>query len=232
MSNMTQIQLRKLNLKTLNLESGAHDPDGKFCVMEAVAYVAREPWSDHPSCACPTLGTFLRNWNDSLDDKTRQKLKPYIPRIVGTNDGNSERRAWMCMDWLTRECGPAFMDLTPSLRANAKALRALPEITNRASLDAAMHTIRAAQKDSAAARDAARDAAWGAARDAARAAAWGAARDAACAAAWGAARDAACAAACAAAWGAASKTLAPVTKKLQKSAFLLLDRMLDLPRVP
>jgi len=189
--------MRTIDLESLVLKSGSHASFSKgACVMEAVAYVAGEPWSDHPQCACPVLGDFLRNWNDNLDDATRQRLKPYIPRLVGTNDGNSELRSWMCMDWLTRECGPAFMDLTPALRASAAALRALPEIVDKASLGRATKTIEAARKKSDAARAAARAAAWDAA------------------------------------WAAAWDALKSTVSRLQGSAFALLDRMLDLPKVP
>ncbi|HWC30714.1 MAG TPA: hypothetical protein VG845_11600, partial [Dehalococcoidia bacterium] len=75
---------RLAELKTVTLDAGGHKPDGEFCVMEAVAYVAGEPWSDSPECASPVLGAFLRSWNDTLDDETRQLLKPYVPRLVGT----------------------------------------------------------------------------------------------------------------------------------------------------
>ena len=153
---------RTIDLDSLELLAGGHTENAalQMCVMEAVAYVAGEAWSDHPQCACPTISTFLRAWNDGLDSDTRQKLKPYIMRLVGTNDGKSMRRSWMAMDWLTRECGPAFMDLTPALHPHAAAVRALPEIVDRASLDSALETINAAW---AAAWDAAMDAAWDAA---------------------------------------------------------------------
>lgn len=40
--------------KITALEHGAHkENEAKMCALEAVAFVAREPWSDHPSCACP-----------------------------------------------------------------------------------------------------------------------------------------------------------------------------------
>lgn len=42
---------RTLDLNTLHLDSGSHDPDGEaMCVMEAVAYIEGEPWTDHPAC--------------------------------------------------------------------------------------------------------------------------------------------------------------------------------------
>jgi hypothetical protein len=61
------------------LYSGKHDPNGKMCAMEAVAFVAGEPWSDHPECACPVLSTFMRAWNDALPDRDRTRLAGRTP---------------------------------------------------------------------------------------------------------------------------------------------------------
>ena len=193
----------------LILDRGAHNsPDDGLCFMEAAAFFAGEMHSDHPACVSPVLGAFLRNWNDSVDDDFRQKLKPYIQRVIDTaNDGKDEVRAWMATDWLVRVCAPAWLDLA-KLTEHAMALRTADEINSSESAIKAQPSINAAR---AAARDAARDtsvdasgdaggnAAWVAAWDAARVAAWdaarvaagNAARNATGAAAWDAARDAA-----------------------------------------
>jgi hypothetical protein len=177
--------------------------------MEWVAYIANEPHSDQPVCVSPVLRAFGISWNDSLDDETRQKLRPYLARMIGTaGDGRDEERAWMCTDWLVRVCAPTWMDLTPSLREQAAVLRALPPVLSVESARRVSTEIMAARHQSAAAGDAARDAAGDAAWDAA----------------WDAARDAA--------WDA----LAPTVTVLQASAFELLDRMLpaeviDLPEL-
>ena len=164
-----------IDIAKVVLSSGAHDrPNGAFeaCVMELSSYLAGEPWSDHPACVSPVLGEFLRSWNDSLDNKTRQKLKPYAARVIGTSgDGKDDQRAWMAVDWLARIHLPVWLD-TAGLSDHAAAVRAL------IALDGA-DAAKAAQPTLAAARDAARDAAWAAARDAARDAAWAAAREAA-----------------------------------------------------
>jgi hypothetical protein len=230
------------------LHKGAHNAsDGQRCAMEWVAYLAGEEHSDHPMCVSPVLGSFGRSWNDALDNETRQKLRPYLARMIGTaGDGRDEERAWLCTDWLVRVCAPAFMELTPALRESAAVLRQLSPVLSAESARRVSTEIMRARDESyaagAAARDAAWDAAWdaagAAARDAARDAAWdaagAAARDAARAAARDAARDAAWdaarAAAWAAAWGAARDALAPTVRELQASAFDLLDRML--PTVP
>jgi hypothetical protein len=223
-------------LDNITLDKGAHDsPENGVCALEAVAYVAGEPFTDHPACASPVLGAFLRSWNDSLNDQDRQMLKPLIPRLVGTNtcEKDEETRAWMATDWLARECAPAFLRLA-GLTVQAEALEGLAALDGKRRADEAMPVLRSAQKDAAAAWDAARAAAGDAARaaawDAAGDAAWAAAGDAAWAAAgdaaWAAARAAAGAAARAAARAAAGAALAPTVKQLQTSALLLVDRMI------
>jgi len=176
------------------LAKGAHKKaDGVACLMEAVAFVAGERWSDHPTCACPVIGAFLRTWNDDLPDDERDVLlRPLVPLLVGTRSTPAieRRRAMMAADWLIREHTPAWLRLA-GLSVQADALAALPEITDFAQCPSLMPVLTAAKNDAAAASAAARDAAWDAARAAARAAARDAAWDAARAAAWDAARDAA-----------------------------------------
>lgn len=47
---------------TYDIGAGQH-PDrvvGDWCIMEATAYVAGEPWSEAPECICPVIAGFLR----------------------------------------------------------------------------------------------------------------------------------------------------------------------------
>ena len=200
----TIIPERLAKIEGLPLFRGAHSPDSTFCVMEAVAYVAGEPWSDSPECVSPVISTFLRSWNDSLDDDARQMLKPLIPKVIGTHTTSAaeDKRAWMATDWLARECAPAFLRLA-GLTGHAETLEQLAALTT-------IKRAQAAQPKLDAAGAAAGAAAWAAARAAAGAAAGAAARAAAGAAAWAAARDA----------------LAPTVKALQQSALLLVERMI------
>jgi hypothetical protein len=228
---MSVIEDRLPYLEPLKLSRGSHEAPSNgmvnACVMEAVSYVAGEPFSDHPECASPVITSFLVSWNDAMNDVDRQMLKPYIVRLVGTRTGkrHEEQRAWMLTDWLARECAPAWMRLA-GLAAQAELLESLAPLTSAASARKAQPVLDAARKDSAAAGAAA----WAAAVDAARAAAWAAAGAAAWAAAVDAARAAAWAAAVdaagAAARAAARAALAPTTRGLQQSALLLLDRMI------
>ena len=218
-----------LDLDTLVLDKGSHpSPDDGMCVMEAVAVVAGETFSDHPACASPMIGAFLRSWNDTLNDEDRQQLKRYVTLLPGTaaSPEVEDARAWMALDWLVRTYTPAWLRLA-KLDAQAERLEALPEFRAGMDVPSIRPTIDAVRKDAAAAGAAARDAAWAAARDAARAAAWAAARDAAGDAAWAAAWDAAGAAARDAAWAAARDALRPTRDELMVSAHGLLDRMIE-----
>jgi hypothetical protein len=201
-------------LDNFSLLSGAHDgsDETEMCVMEAVAYIAGEPWSDHPNCACPVISAFLRSWNDCLptDEDRNRLLKPLVLQLIDTKSTAAieEKRSYLALDWMVRVFVPKWLDLLPTLHSHSAALRSLEDIADIAGALAAGEQIRAA---AAAAGDAARAAAGDAARAAARAAAWDAARaaaraaagDAAWAAAWDAARAAAGDAAVAAARAAA-----------------------------
>ena len=166
---MIVIESKLSEVLALHLSSGSHESfERGLCVMEAVSYVAGEPWSDKPACACPVISAFLRSWNDGLptDAERDRLLKPLIPSLVDTKSTMAveERRSYMALDWLVRVYTPKFLDLVPTLAPHAKALRDLEEIADLAGA-AAAGTLTAA------AGDAARDAAWAAARDAAWAAA-------------------------------------------------------------
>ena len=225
---MGDVLMERLN-RIGTLERGAHDNiNNGACLLEAVAYVAGEPWSDSPACVSPVLAEFGRRVNDGLDDERRQQLKVFIPRMVGTaNDGRDELRGWLCTDWLSRVHTPAWLELA-GLGDAAAGLRALSPLRDTATLSAAMPALSVARRQAAAARSAARSAAWSAAWDAAGDAAWAAAWDATWAAAQDAARADARAAAQDAAWAAAPATLGPtVVASLQASAFELFDQLID-----
>ena len=207
-----KVQLDESRLASLpSLSSGNHQPDSQMCVMEALAFVAAESWTDHPACCCPVIGAFCRSWNDALpSDADRDRLlKPLIPRLVGSRSTPAveQRRAWLATDWLVRTCAPAWLTLVKDLEPHATALRGLPELISTERARDAQPTITAAGAAGVAA-------AWAAAVDAAR--------DAAGAAAEAAARDAAGAAAVDAAWAA----LQPTVTALQDSALGLLNEML------
>src|SRR6478736_10567984 len=119
------------------LSSGAHAAEsGEMCVMEAVAWVAGENWSDHPSCACPVISSFLRSWNDGLpsDEERSRLLKPLIPKLVSSRRSKKveAKRAWMALDWSVRFSTPAWLELA-GLKDHAEICRRLNPITSSAS---------------------------------------------------------------------------------------------------
>jgi hypothetical protein len=214
-----------------HLAKGSHPtPQDGLCAMEWVSYIAGEQHTDQPVCVDLPLRSFCIGLNDALDDDSRQRLRPYLGRCIGTaGDGRTSERGYLCLDWTVRTYTPTWLELA-GLVEDAARLRALPEIVNLETAKRAGPVVREAQKKAAAVGDAAGAAAGAAAGDAA----WAAARDAAWAAAGAAAGDAAGAAARDAAWAAARDALAHTVKVLQDSAFDLLDRMLpkvmiDLP---
>ena len=162
-----------------SLKHGGHKgPSDGACVMEAVAFVAGEKWSDHPECVSPVIGAFLRSWNDSLPtDADRDRLlKPLIPKIIDTRSTSAveEQRPYLALDWMIRTFLPAWLRLA-KLNEHADKIEALSPIVDMATATAAAPVVRAAKEAASKAWDAAR----AAAGDAARAAAWDAAGDAA-----------------------------------------------------
>jgi hypothetical protein len=116
-------------LETVELKSGSHaDFEAGVCVMELVSYMAGEEFSDHPKCASPVLTSFLIRLNDSLPAELRQKLKPLVPKVIGTRDGRDEERGWMISDWSIRVALPTWLE-TAGVKDSATALRELPPIT-------------------------------------------------------------------------------------------------------
>jgi hypothetical protein len=85
----------KLPLKGLSgitLNRGGHvTREVGVCAMEAAAWVAGEPHSDHPKCVAPALAGVMRNLNDRLEDAERQKLIPLIERVIGSSGWSQYR---------------------------------------------------------------------------------------------------------------------------------------------
>ncbi|MFM1872818.1 MAG: hypothetical protein RL398_2240 [Planctomycetota bacterium] len=113
------------------LRRGAHPSreDG-LCTMELVAWLAGEPHSDEPRCACPVLAAFVRTVNDSVEDQDRERLlRPLAPLLVNSRaDAAVEQaRGMMLLDVLVREVVPAWLRARGRRHA-AAGLAALPEV--------------------------------------------------------------------------------------------------------
>jgi hypothetical protein len=80
--------------QTIKLGKGKHSsPDDGACVMELASMLAGESFTDHPSSVCPVIGSFLRAYNDSVDDERRQDLYEYASRVVGSRTSADVQRA-------------------------------------------------------------------------------------------------------------------------------------------
>ena len=55
--------------------------------------LAGAPFSDHPVSVCPVIGSFLRAYNDSIDDSRRQSLYEYASRVVGSRGPHRTQQA-------------------------------------------------------------------------------------------------------------------------------------------
>ncbi len=129
-TNTVQRDIEKISLK-----SGKHgNSEEGMCVMEAVAYIAGEPHSDHPKCADRAITSALIRLNDRMpDDATRDKyLKPIIPQIVGTVSTQEVyiKRGFVAADFAVRIIAPLVMDMLGKTEYATK-LRALAPLIDR-----------------------------------------------------------------------------------------------------
>ncbi|GAA0607771.1 hypothetical protein GCM10009416_50830 [Craurococcus roseus] len=88
------LRLQQRVLDRFELVSGIGDPDqGTACVMSLVAHLAGEGRTDRPGCASPLVRAFAIPINDRMPPEARRRLKPFVPRLIGTNDGLDGTRA-------------------------------------------------------------------------------------------------------------------------------------------
>jgi hypothetical protein len=84
--------MQGFNLELVWLDPGAHpgSPDG--CLMEWVALMSGLPKTDRPRCINELVTSVAIHLNDTLDEVSRQRLKGFIPRILGARRGPADRR--------------------------------------------------------------------------------------------------------------------------------------------
>src|SRR5437868_2797789 len=86
-------QMSPATYQTIKLSKGKHaSPEDGACVMELASMLAGEPFTDHPASVCPVVGSFLRAYNDSVDDERRQDLYAYAAQVVGSRASVSVQR--------------------------------------------------------------------------------------------------------------------------------------------
>src|SRR5947208_3752516 len=83
-----------VSYQTIKLSKGKHtSPEEGACVMELASMLAGESFTDHPASVCPVIGSFLRAYNDSVDDERRQDLYAYASKVVGSRTSAAVQRA-------------------------------------------------------------------------------------------------------------------------------------------
>ncbi|MGG5817721.1 hypothetical protein [Falsiroseomonas sp. HW251] len=94
-------------LERVELVTGVGTRDaGRMCVMSLVACLAGEEHTDSPGCASPLIRAFAIPLNDNMPHAVRQRLKPFAPRILGTQDGMDTQRAELLRRALAEEVLP------------------------------------------------------------------------------------------------------------------------------
>ena len=111
-------------LERVELVTGVGTRDaGRMCVMSLVACLAGEEHTDSPACASPLIRAFAIPLNDNMPHVVRQRLKPFAPRILGTQDGQDAVRAELLRQSLSQEILPKLGGrATPQTRRFTGAL--------------------------------------------------------------------------------------------------------------
>jgi hypothetical protein len=77
--------MSQINYQTIKLSRGRHSsPEHGACVMELASMLAGESFTDHPRSVSRPIASFLRGYNDLLDDRRRADLYRYAAQTVGT----------------------------------------------------------------------------------------------------------------------------------------------------
>jgi hypothetical protein len=136
------------------LAYGTHpDPQEGRCAMEWVAHLAGERHSDQPGCVSPVVRALCVALNDGLDGCSRQRLRPYLTRTIGTaGDGLDEPRAWMALDWLVRSYTPAWLRRAGLDDLAARLEMVDPTATGSETLGPALEALERARRHARAAR--------------------------------------------------------------------------------
>ena len=123
--------------------------------MEMVAWLAGEPHTDEPLCACPVISSLVRAMNDALpDDRARtQLLRPLVPTFVNTRGtaADERRHGLMVVDATVRQFVPHLL-AKQGKHSEASALRELGIVRGVESARKALRALEVWAPDQHAAR--------------------------------------------------------------------------------
>jgi hypothetical protein len=91
-----------INYQTIKLSRGRHSsPEHGACVMELASMLAGEGFTDHPRSVSRPIASFMRGYNDVLDDRRRADLYRYAAQTVGTTSSLAVEKARVArlLDW-------------------------------------------------------------------------------------------------------------------------------------
>jgi hypothetical protein len=128
--------------QTIRLSRGKHSaPEDGACVMELASMLAGESFTDHPQTVCPTIASFMRAYNDSVDDARRQDLYAFASSLVGSRASAEVERARTerLIEWAAEQRPHRWERLLPAPIAASLARRRSP--TDTAGTHA-VHAIR------------------------------------------------------------------------------------------
>ena len=112
---------------------GAAPEEVQACVMEMVCWLANEPWSDRPKCACPVITAAMIRVNDAIHDDARRSrlMRPLIPVVMNTRSTKAveKRRAYFAADFAVRTRLPKLLRKL-GREADALKVEALSPIVN------------------------------------------------------------------------------------------------------
>jgi len=115
--------------QTIKLSRGKHSsPSDGACVMELASMLAGERFTDHPESVCSAIGSFLRAYNDGVEDDRRQDLYDYAARVVGSrSSAEIERaRAERLLEWAAQRNWRRWTRLLPPAVRTLGATRRPP----------------------------------------------------------------------------------------------------------
>src|ERR1700733_4971585 len=99
MFRRVQVNPAPISYQTIRLATGRpSSPRKGVCVMELASMLAGEHFTDQPRSVCPVIGSFLRAYNDSIDDRRRQDLYAFAAKVVGSR--GSEKTHRVRAEWI------------------------------------------------------------------------------------------------------------------------------------
>jgi hypothetical protein len=118
-------------------------PRNEACLFDAGMWLVYGKIGDDPPCSCPIIRRYAIGLNDRMPDSQRQRLKPFILRVVGNRDPEAEpaRLRYIVLETARRVVSLAFDREWPTLAAE---MRSIPDDATYAQVRDLMQKARTA----------------------------------------------------------------------------------------